>query len=478
MLLIAVTGPVGAGKTTLLGALAEWSRAQGLEPDGFVARSIRRDNPLLGASRYELEWVASGRSMPFAERTISGPPAYNFREEAFAAARDWAAGLRAEAPRPLIVLDEFGLLEARGEGHFRLWADLAQAAPEVVVIAVRSAVLDAITSLLGRRFDFVVDAQDPAAWETLRTACREHRDWMRIGGYGAGAGAIEMGLGSALHGMRVPLRGLVLSSLQASVMTLAGSGLGRRERIVWVPFIAAGLKALSPAGNRLRPMLAITVQGLLYASAVRILGWNALGIGLGGWLVGAWAAAQGVVLQWLLVGHQLLRAYDAVIDWVSRHWHLGSPGLWTVVGVWIALWGSVSSVATLITWRRRRLPRRFTELMGRRLEGLRDPDAPRRSRRRAVLLGLRDLSRPEFWMPLAIIAAVIMAAGAPWGSAFWMAVRAVIVGFVVFTAARSFEPRRLAAWLRRRGHWGPAEALERATGPKPDSKSDDTAPRT
>jgi nucleoside-triphosphatase THEP1 len=462
MLLIAVAGPVGAGKTTLLGTLAEWSRAQGLQPDGFLARAERRENPLLGASRYELVWVADGRVVPFAARAGPGRPAYVFREEALAQAREWAAGLRAGPPRPLVVLDEFGLLEARGEGHLALWPDLVAAAPEVVVIAVRQEVLDAVARKLDRPFDLVIHTEDPGAWETLRAACREHRDWMRIGGYGAGAGAIEMGLGSALHGLRVPLRGLVLSSLQASVMTLAGAGLGRRGRVVWVPFLAAGLKALSPAGNRLRPMLAITMQGLLYGGAVRLLGWNALGVGLGGWLVGAWAAAQGIVLQWLLVGDQLLRAYETLTGWIESHGHLSTPGLWSVVGLWIALWGTVASVATLVTWRRRALPRRFTELMGRRLEGLRDRDRVPPSRRLAVLQGLRDLTRPAFWGPLLLIAIVILAAGAPWGVAFWMVARAVAIGFVVFAAARSFEPRRLAGWLRRRGRWGPAEALERA----------------
>jgi len=277
---------------------------------------------------------------------------------------------------------------------------------------------------------------------------------------------VELGLGSALHGMRVPLRGLLLSSLQASVLTLAGAGLGRRRRVVWVSFIAAGLKAMSPAGSRLAPMLAITVQGLLFAGATSLLGWNAVGVGLGGALVGAWAASQGILTQWLLVGGQLPNAYDAVAGWVAAHWSVGAPGLWAAVGIWVALWGAVVATGTLATWRRRSLPRRFQELLGRRVEGLPAPDAPPNSRRRALLLGLRDLARPSFWVPLLLIAAVVLAAGAPWRDLFWMGARALTLGFLVFAAARSVEPRRLAAWVRRRGHWGPALALERALSPR------------
>ena len=53
-------------------------------------------------------------------------------------------------------------------------------------------------------------------------------------------------------------------------------------RVVWVPFISGGLKALSPAGNRVRPMIAIIMQGLLFGGTVQGLGWNFLAIGLGG----------------------------------------------------------------------------------------------------------------------------------------------------------------------------------------------------
>lgn len=460
MLLIAVTGPPGAGKTTLLATLAAWSKAQGRSADGFLARAHDRRNPHMGAARYDMEWVADGHVTPFARRTPKGIPAYTFDETALAEARDWARALTEDTPPHLVVLDEFGQLEAAGRGHMGLWSDLRAAAPDVVAISVRAGHVDEIASRLARDFDVEVDAEHPDAWETLRTACLEHRDWMRVGGYGAGAGGVEVGLGSALHGVRVPGRGLILSSLQTAVMVIAGAGLGCRRRVIWVPFIAAGLKAVSPAGSRLRPMLAITLQGLLFGSATTVFGWNPLGIGLGGWLVGAWAGAQGAILQYLLVGDQLMRAYASVTGWLTERWDLSTPGLWTAIGIWIVVWGLGAMSVGLFVYRRRSLPDRFRELMASRMEGL-GQDRPV-SRRRSFLLGLIDLTRPVFWLPLLLIATIVLAAGAPWGDIFWMAVRAVTVGFVVFSLARGFQPRRFVGWLRHRGHWGPAVALERA----------------
>ncbi len=461
MLLIAVTGPVGAGKTTLLATLAAWSRAQGRPADGFVSRAVRRFQPHMGAAGYDLEWVRDGTTRRFASRTGRGVPAYTFSDQALVEARDWARRLRDEPPRPLVVLDEFGRLEAAGGGHVLLWPDLVAAAPDIVVLSVREGLVETIAGQLGRPFDLVVDARSPDAWERLRAACREHEDWQRVGTYGAGAGSIEVGLGSALHGLHVPGRGMILSGLQAAVMTAAGSGLGRRRRVVWVPFISAGLKALSPAGSRLRPMLAITIQGLLFSGATSLLGWNVLGVAVGGWLVGAWAAAQGIALQYLLVGDDLLRAYTFLTDWLTRHLGIAHPAVGAAIAGWIGLGGLVAMAAALHVHRRRELPARFRELMARRLEGLAEIDAPP-SRTRALQEGLRDLARPVFWLPLAVIGTVVLAAGARWEELFWMILRAVTVGFVLFSLARSFRPRRLVGWLRERGHWGPALALERA----------------
>ena len=51
----------------------------------------------------------------------------------------------------------------------------------------------------------------------------------------------------------------------------------------------------------------------------------------------------------------------------------------------------------------------------------------------------------------------------------WVVVRAVTVGWVLFSVVRLFDPRKLALWLRRKGHWGPAMALTRALRPHPES---------
>lgn len=465
MLLIAVTGPVGGGKTTRLAELAGWAQARGKQVDGFLARAEGRAEPDEGAARYSLEWVATGERTPFAVRgesfrAESGVP-YHFDEATLARVRAWADGLAGATP-DLVVLDEFGKAEAAGEGHAAAWPALAAADPAVVVIAVRDGLVEAVEERLGRAFDARVDAADPEAAATLRALCAEHDDWMRVGLFGAGSGGIEATVGSALHAGQVPLRGLTLSTAQAVVMAYAGDGLAHRPRVVWVPFVSAGMKALSPAGSRLRPMLAIAVQGLLFSAAVRVLGWSRPALFVAGGLVGAWAAAQGLVLQYLLVGSDLLVAYEAVVAWTAAR-GIGLPGLAALLGGWIVLWATVAGGVTAAVWRRRRVLARLDRALARGA-GYVPTSARAASRGEALRGALADLARPSFWLPVLLIAALVVASGQTWERAFWIGVRAATVGFLLFAAARTVDPLRAAVWLRQRGRWGPAEALSRALG--------------
>ncbi len=478
MLLIAVSGPVGSGKTTLLRTLAEWWRESGREPEGFLAEGAVRAAGSGGAPRYDLIMLRSRVRLPFAVRDESLQPPYRFDETAGAALEQWVAGLATDNAPTLVLLDEFGPIEAAGGGHIRLWPRLSASRPEIAVIAVRKGLEEALSLQLGRAFDLVVDAESPEAWENLRRACVAHSDWMRIGLYGGGAGGFEASVGALLHGGQVPLRGLFMSSMQSVIMTYAADGLGVRRRVVWVSFLAASLKAFSPTGNRLRPMLAITVQGFLYMLAITLLGWNALGAAAGGFLVGGWSAIQGVALQYLFVGNELFRAYDSILQWVARQMDVKAFGFLALVAAWTAVCGLVTAVLTVLAWgRRHRMPSRLREAMFRSVKGFSIEGKPA-GMAAAFRHGFRDIARPLFWLPVVVVGGVMLASGSPLASILWVVVRAAGMGFVLFSAVRAFDVGRFMTWLQRRGHWGPALAYQRALSrfqpsehPSADSKS-------
>jgi nucleoside-triphosphatase THEP1 len=207
MLVIAVTGGVGAGKTSLLGRLADWYSAEGRKVDGFLAVAGRRPAENAGAERYDLVMLSDRRTLPFAIRDDSCRPPYRFEESTFGVLRSWAGDIAARDRLPVLVLDEFGPLEAAGKGHAPLWPLVRAASPEVVVLAVREGLESAVQGALGISFDLRIEAKAGDAWERLLEACLEHKDWIRVGLFGAASGGFEASVGAILHGAQVPLRG-------------------------------------------------------------------------------------------------------------------------------------------------------------------------------------------------------------------------------------------------------------------------------
>jgi hypothetical protein len=138
--------------------------------------------------------------------------------------------------------------------------------------------------------------------------------------------------------------------------------------------------------------------------------------------------------------------------------------------VWIALWALVAGAGGAFAFARSQRAGAEAQVL-QRLEAWRDrvggvpalsSEVARPSWGQAIASGARDLARPTFWVPLALVVGVILAAGSPWEAAFWTVARAATVGMVLFTAVRFFDVHGAVRALRRQGRWGPAIALSRA----------------
>jgi len=451
-LLIAITGAVGTGKTRTLTQLAN-ALASEHRVDGFLALAGARGlGPERGADSYQLSLIG-GPAMPWAERHI-GVPGYQFRPETETALDTWLAQL---VNPKVLLLDEFGSLEAAGKGHYRLWPGILAKAPETVIIAVRESQITAIEQRLQHPFDARIDACDPRALESIRRLLDQRTDFERIGWFGAAGGALEIGAGSIVHGANIPLGGLGMVSTQCLLLTQAAEGLKQPGRVAWVAQIAAGMKALSPAGQRIRPMVAISVQGWLYGLSIRVLGWNVLAVIVAGALMGAWAGSQGMLLQWLLVGSDFVRALERILSELGRV--LPLPGLTVpmLVAIYLAIHALGVSIAAAIAWRLRRRDPDFARLQ--RASIL----APSFRRRGSPWLhALRDLAKPSFWLPLSIIMLALSMDGRDMEALFWLAFRAFTIAWLLFALVRQLPLDRASDWLRARGLTGPAHAWTRS----------------
>ena len=117
--------------------------------------------------------------------------------------------------------------------------------------------------------------------------------------------AIEIGLGSVLHGLHVPMAGHVLSLNQGFILSRAQVELQDKRAAGLISTTAALLKSLSPAGKKLTPMLAIAMQGQLFGLGSMLLGNNMLGHSLGMLLLCVWGFIQPLFFYALVFGETL-----------------------------------------------------------------------------------------------------------------------------------------------------------------------------
>ena len=125
-----VTGPIGSGKTTRVLQLVQTYRDAGCDVAGVVSLHLNADDPELES--YRFRFLSSG-------------------EELSRWQRDQGYARAAGNDTDVIVIDECGPLELRGEG---LWKELRRAwtaFPGEVVVTVRERLLDEFLNALDAR---------------------------------------------------------------------------------------------------------------------------------------------------------------------------------------------------------------------------------------------------------------------------------------------------------------------------------------
>ncbi len=305
--------------------------------------------------------------------------------------------------------------------------------------------------------DTAIDASADNAEQAMLDVVAAHRDFERVGLFGAFAGGLEVSAGAVVHGANLPFGGLGMATAQAALLTRAAEPMSDRARVVWVALLSAAIKSLSPAGQRIRPMIAIAMQGWLYSRALRMFGWNLPAVASGGFLMGAWACSQGVLLQWLLVGDALIDALRILAEEAAAFLGTTAPPLAALLILWIVAHGSVVATGTALAWRRR-----FEDLPDRVIAfGVMQPSLDRRWRQ-TLVHALRELLRPAFWLPLLLILGALAWSGQPQQSLVFVALRAILIGLVLMILVQRMNLSGLPERLQKLGHWGPALAWRQA----------------
>jgi nucleoside-triphosphatase THEP1 len=161
-MIAAVVGAPGSGKTTLVGTVLSGLRARGLVVGGVTQPAIVEEGARVG---YLLRDASTGEERPFARRRTRPAreqPGFSFDDEGWS----WAERRvqQASGAADVLVVDELGRLEARGEGHLPalLQRRAEEARARVALVAVRADCADAIRERLGA-FDLELPSGADAA---------------------------------------------------------------------------------------------------------------------------------------------------------------------------------------------------------------------------------------------------------------------------------------------------------------------------
>ncbi len=282
----------------------------------------------------------------------------------------------------------------------------------------------------------------------------------------------EIGVGSLVHAFRIPLGGHLLSLNQGLVLVQASrtippndAGQVSRGRVARsasnIALVSAMLKSLSPAGKRLTPMLAISVQGLLFALGVVIAGAGQLGLSLGMLFSSVWAFAQPLLLAWLFVGAHFWDALEAV--WKKIAEPLGLSGLSPVAMLLVCV-ALKASVAVALVWVSERVGSRLSERLATRGSVLlRARSVPKDAglRKNSLRAAIGDLASPLVGISLGLSILFAYFDGGDSVKLVWAVLRPLSLALVSFYILRAVPTEKIVAVLARRNP-ARAELIRRA----------------
>lgn len=284
-----------------------------------------------------------------------------------------------------------------------------------------------------------------------------------IGFYAGILSLAEIGLGSLLHGLKVPLAGTFLSLNQSLFLTrLTKINQHRTDsRILGfqVSNITALLKSLSPAGKKLLPMLAIATQGLLFSLGTLLLGPNLPGCLLGAALSSTWGIIQPLALLWVIYGTAFGQdQFNQILAYFNKFFgeliSISSHSLVYLVLGFIFIKMLFAMALVFLGWRASIEEDKLVNhaLLKFRLKGLNF--SPRtQSNQNAAWGALTDISKPLFLFPLAMTGIFFWFAEHDRAHFIWMLCRPLAIGYLLLLGLRLVP---IEKWVQKQGWGGPA----------------------
>jgi hypothetical protein len=266
---------------------------------------------------------------------------------------------------------------------------------------------------------------------------------------------VEIAMGSAVHGLKIPLGGNLLSLNQGAFLSRVVKKLKNVDGVyrfpVYVSTISAILKSLSPAGNKLAPMLSISVQGLLFSFPVALLGANFIGISIGMVFLSLWSFAQQFLTYYLFFGHNLIDALSFYSDKIQESISWLPFSIWTALAIIVAMKAFFAIVVgNLAFYATDDFFSRYQKILSVKKAIVR-PNFYNSDLSLSVRIKLisKDLTKPFFIFSILLMGIFFLFTENSFSKTVWLLLRPLAIAFVFFYLARSPRIALLAGRMRR-----------------------------
>ncbi len=169
-------------------------------------------------------------------------------------------------------------------------------------------------------------------------------------------GVFEITAGTFIHNLALPLIAGTILSFIGVVITVTFQAQWKVKGLFWrASLICAALKSISPSAVLITPMLAISLEGLLMESAVRLFGINIFGLLVAGGLSVLSVLFFKIIRLIMIYGQGIVDTYNSLFAMAKNELGIAEGDSWKLIlflAVIYFLTGVAAAVTGLLTSKR------------------------------------------------------------------------------------------------------------------------------
>ncbi len=266
----------------------------------------------------------------------------------------------------------------------------------------------------------------------------------------------EIILGSILQGLRVPFGGQTMSLIQITFMSIVSLKANSYSQAIRNPFYIASssslLKTISPAGNKLGPMLSIWMQGLLFCIGVIFFGHNFFGRLAGSTLSALWAFIQPVLTLYIFFGTSLIEGLQFYSQKISKIIEFETHSILYILiaAVFIKLILAIVAGSLIPAFYHEKILSRSSVLFYKNKAKVNNILNQRSQQSQSTYkLALMDLCKPVYLFSFVLGITFFCFSASNYAQVIWLSLRPLAVAYLFFLASRS---RRISSFAKKALH--------------------------